>query len=720
MEDFPAKNPNPVLCIANDGTVLYSNKACEPLLHEWRVAVGEQVPSTIRNLVQRVFTLNIPEKLEVKARNRMYLLAFHPSFENECVNIYGFDISDQKRLEEKLRESEEKYRNIVEIANEGILIINDEPIITYVNKKMAEMLECSRDEIIGKSVTDFTNEDGKNIFEQNMKKRRQGIDEIHEFRFICKDGSSLWTLVNSKSLFDKNGKFIGSISMLTDITKRKEVESKLKKTLDSLEYVVKERTVELEKANKSLKENEKVLVDAQKMAHIGNWEWDIATDKAYWSDEMYRIFRRSPQESAPTYIQFLNYVHPDDRSYIGDDSTKSTNENLSGIDIRIVLDNGEERTIHMQSEIILDEKNIPIRLKGIIQDITERKRDEEKLRESEEKYRNIVETANEGIAVLDSEGKHTYVNKKLADMLGYSEKELYGKFVEDLAEDASVFKVKFEKRRRGDSESYEIKLIRKDGTPLWVLVNAKALLDTNGRFIGSLSMITDINPKKEAEKALAEIEIARKKEIHHRIKNNLQVISSLLDLQAEKFKNRKNVTDLEVLEAFNESQGRVISMAFIHEELHRAGEINTLNFSQYIKELIDNLFLTYRLGNTGVRLDKDIEKDIFFDMDTAVPLGIIINELVSNSLKYAFPDKNDGEIRIKLHREEGSNTSFILSISDNGVGIPESINIEDLDSLGLQLVTSLVDQLDGEIELKRNKGTEFTVKFTVAEKDNQV
>jgi two-component sensor histidine kinase len=122
-------------------------------------------------------------------------------------------------------------------------------------------------------------------------------------------------------------------------------------------------------------------------------------------------------------------------------------------------------------------------------------------------------------------------------------------------------------------------------------------------------------------------------------------------------------------------------------------------------------------------LDKDIEKDIFFDMDTSVPLGMIVNELVSNSFKYAFPSKNKGEIQIKLHRENGEcriegkkSTNYVLSVFDNGVGIPADFDIEDLDSLGLQLVTTLVDQLDGELELKRDNGTEFTIRFTVTGK----
>lgn len=174
-------------------------------------------------------------------------------------------------------------------------------------------------------------------------------------------------------------------------------------------------------------------------------------------------------------------------------------------------------------------------------------------------------------------------------------------------------------------------------------------------------------------------------------------------------------------------------MALIHEELYRGEELDKLNFSLYIKELADALFSTYRLGNFDVSLSMDLEENILLDMDTAVPLGIIVNELVSNSLKYAFLNRDKGEIQIKFHKdnnrenrsnieesksEEYKTTSFILTISDNGVGISEDLDIKELDSLGLQLVIFLVDQLDGKLELKKGNGTEFIIRFTVVEKNN--
>ena len=172
-------------------------------------------------------------------------------------------------------------------------------------------------------------------------------------------------------------------------------------------------------------------------------------------------------------------------------------------------------------------------------------------------------------------------------------------------------------------------------------------------------------------------------------------------------------------------------MALIHEELHRGDGLDKLSFSPYVEELSENILKTYSLGTKNISLNLNLDNNVFFDMDVAVPLGMIINELVSNSFKHAFKGRNEGEIQIKLHREEiqsyfksinenSTGTTFALTISDNGVGIPANLDIEELDSLGLQLVTSLVTQLDGELEIKRNNGTEFIIRFTVTDKNNQV
>ena len=990
IEQFSAKNPNPMLSVAKDGTVLYSNKDGKLLLQEWGVELGEKLPSDIKELVQGVISRNSPEKIEVKAEESLFLVVFSPLPEQNCVNISGFDIVSQKVLEEKLRESEEKYRIVADntydwefwidpdgrfqytspscervtgyaaqefmdkpdllqeiihlddrqtflqhkrdmslsshgdiefrittkdgeikwihhvcqpvydnkgcyAGNRGsnrditerkraeeiiqrkdfllhraqefleavtkgtgviIATIDTNFCYTYFNKAyQKEMKLLSGKEInIGVSIietfahlpeqqktvieewsevlkgkssrktmafgnpdlyqktydvlhTPILDSEGKIIgagevaydvtekvrLEEVLRESKARIESIFrsspvgigvvvnrmikeandrlcemtgysreelleksslmlyptveeyervglvkynmisergtgymETRWQRKDGSVVDILLSSSPIVP--GDLSGEVTFTAlDITERKKYEEALKKANERLEERVEERTSELETAYNSLKESEQNLAEAQELAHIGNWSWDFVTGETCWSEEMYHIFGLNPQKLSPTHDEFLNYIHPDDRDYMDNAIKKAINKKPSGIDYRIITADGKERIVHAESEVIFDPNNRPIRAKGIIQDITGRKEAEEKLRESEEKYRNIVETANEIILITNKEEIVTYANKKIADMLGYSPEEVAGRpiwgFISE--EYRPIVKMNLEKRRQGISESYEAKLRRKDGSSIWVLLNAKPLFDREGKYIGAMSMLTDITKRKEAEETLANIETARKKEIHHRIKNNLQVISSLLDLQAENFIKRKSIKNSEFLDALRDSQNRVISMALIHEELYKGDDTDTLNFSEYIKDLADNLFLTYRLGNVDVSLIIDIDKDIFFDMDTSVPLGIIVNELVSNSLKHAFPERNEGEIRIRLHREkskieDNKSTSYTLSVSDNGVGIPEYLEIDDVvDTLGMQLVTSLVDQVDGKLELKRDNGTEFIIKFTLTEETNQ-
>ncbi len=516
------------------------------------------------------------------------------------------DITERKKAEEAVKLSNIYNRSLIEASLDPLVTIGPDGKITDVNNSTETVTGYSRDKLIGTDFSDYFTEPEK-AKEGYQRAFQEGLVRDYPLEIQNKDGHITPVLYNASIYKDESGKVLGIFAAARDITEIEKAEKALKKAHDNLEKLVEERTSELEKAYNSLKESEKSLSEAQKMAHIGSYDWNIITNEEYWSDEVYRIFELDPKIELNHNI-FLSYIHPEDIDYV----SHAINEALKGkpysIDYRIILPDGKERVIYSQGGVIFDEKNKPIRMRGIVQDITEHKK---------------------------------------------------------------------------------------------------------------------------AEENLARIEIIRKKEIHHRIKNNLQVISSLLDLQAEKFGNREFIMNSEVLEAFRESQDRVTSIALIHEELHEEeGTNDTLNFSLYLQRLVESLFQTYKFGNTDISLNLDLEENVLFDMDTAVPLGIIVNELVSNSLKYAFPNRETGEIQIKLFSKDARNEldikgkvfekgkKYTLIVSDNGVGIPENIDLEDSDTLGLQLVNILVDQLDGEIELKKDKGTEFIISFSAEEKGN--
>ena len=215
----------------------------------------------------------------------------------------------------------------------------------------------------------------------------------------------------------------------------------------------------------------------------------------------------------------------------------------------------------------------------------------------------------------------------------------------------------------------------------------------------------EISERKRAEEkiqaSLREKEVLLK-EIHHRVKNNLQVISSLLNLQS------KYIKDLESQEVFKESQNRVKSMALIHEKLYQSKDLGRINFVEYTQTLISNLFHSYGAGVNHVAFTIDAD-DIFLNIDTAIPCGLILSELVSNSLKHAFLGGRHGKIQIELR--SNYDHLFALIVRDNGVGFPKNLNFRDTESLGLQLVNTLVNQLDGSIELDACEGTMFKIDF---------
>ena len=307
---------------------------------------------------------------------------------------------------------------------------------------------------------------------------------------------------------------------------------------------------------------------------------------------------------------------------------------------------------------LIDHEGQPYGAIGVLKDITSAKIAEIQLQESERKYRSFIQNFH-GIAFqADEYFVPVFLHGAIEEITGYSEGEFISwiKWKDIIHPDDLYLVLKEEERIRNSQsagyEEFEFRIKHRDGRIRWISEVIQKIQGKNGKPEFYQGTIYDVTDKKETEKFLENIDIARKKEIHHRIKNNLQVISSLLDLQAEKFNNKECIKDSEVLEAFRESQDRVISMALIHEELYKGGGLDTLNFSSYVKELVENLFLTYRIGNVDTRLSMDLERNIFFDMDTAVPLGIIVNELVSNSLKHAFVGRDNGTIRIKLYREE--------------------------------------------------------------------
>jgi PAS domain S-box-containing protein len=338
-----------------------------------------------------------------------------------------------------------------------------------------------------------------------------------------------------------------------------------------------------------------------------------------------------------------------------------------------------------------------------------------RLRESEESFRAIFDNAGIGISVLDRDARFLKVNATMQEMLGYSAAEALNMEMaacthpDDVLSDVDLF----QNVSAGGLDRYQVekRYVRKDGQLLWGRFTATAIKDTVGQPQVVVGMLEDITERKLAEAqlrageerlkaALHEKEVLLK-EIHHRVKNNLQVIASLLFLQSDQLKDPAD------LALFEDTQHRVKSMALIHESLYRTGDLARFNFARYIGSLCTDLFQSYANGSSHIRLHTELD-ELTFDIDTAVPCGLILNELLTNALKYAFPDGRPGDIHIVLRAEAGQGT---LSVRDTGVGFPANLDFRHTESLGLQIVSMLTEQLGGTITLSCECGTAFTVTF---------
>ncbi|MEL7669027.1 CHASE4 domain-containing protein [Methanobacterium sp.] len=345
---------------------------------------------------------------------------------------------------------------------------------------------------------------------------------------------------------------------------------------------------------------------------------------------------------------------------------------------------------------------------------------QDQLKKSELEFRSLVELANNSIVLTDNAGKIMLWNRSAQRMFGYSENEILGKPISILFPDEyheSYQKVMDNPYNSANSQNmgviYESYGFKKDKSRFMLEISHISWKIKNEKFY--CAIIRDITDGKQAENEIKESlreKEALLMEIHHRVKNNMQIISSLLSLQS------RYIKDKDAFEVFKESQNRVKSMAMIHERLYNSKGLAKIDFAGYIRNLVDDLFDSYGVNHDDVKIDISADK-IFLNADTAIPVGLIINELVTNSLKYAFPAENsdheESMIYIKFHR---NNKNILLVVGDNGIGLPEDLDLQHSETLGLRLVLSLVDQINGTVELRGNDQTEFRIIFTQIEQNS--
>ena len=343
-------------------------------------------------------------------------------------------------------------------------------------------------------------------------------------------------------------------------------------------------------------------------------------------------------------------------------------------------------------------------------DIINRKRAEEMLHRAEENFRRSLDDSPLGVRIVTIEGETIYANRAMLNFYGYdSIEELRTTPVKKryTPESYAEFQIRRENRRKGEYDpfEYEVSIVRKNGEVRHLQVFRKEILWNGGRKFQTVCQ--DITERKQAEErihaSLREKEILLM-EIHHRVKNNMQVICGLLDLQASSSKNS------ELIAMTHKSQSRIRSMALVHEKLYGSKDFARIDLAGYVRALSQDLFQAYKINPGEIALIVQTDGDVYVDINKAIPCGLILDELISNVLKYAFPGGGPGELRVIIH--ETKDTEIEIVVRDNGLGLPDDVDIHQPRSVGLHLVNGLVkNQLDGQIEVRRDNGTEFRIKF---------
>ena len=486
-----------------------------------------------------------------------------PVYQNgRAVKMQGAfqDITEQAAAEEELQESAEKLRGIFETIHSGIILVDASGVITFANRRMAEMFGGNLGQVVGRTYLSFTHDSQSDEAREKMVRLIKGeIDHVSLERLYRKiDGSSFWGHLSGSRLHRSDGSF-----------------------------------------------------------------WALV---------------------------------------------------------------------------------------GIIHDVTDRKLYLEALLDSEERFRLAFENANDGLCLVGADSKIFKANRRLSEILGYARAELENMFVNDITHPDDVgITSRFIKDSLADvveNSVFEKRYIHKSGQVIWGQVSSSIVKDANHIPKYFISHVQDITQRKKDEdeirSALEEKEVLLR-ELHHRVKNNMQVVISLMNLQAEKY------DDARLKNAFLESKSRVYAMAAVHETLHQSSNLTTISLEQYLSKLCLSIRQSYRQQANRIEVRVNVEP-VEVMLEQAYPIGLVVNELLSNALKYAFAEDGQGTVEIAGRRTAAN--SVALRVADNGQGLPAAVDRRHPESLGLKIVWALVEeQLGGTIVADAGPGARFDITF---------
>ncbi|MFA4876435.1 MAG: PAS domain S-box protein [Methanoregula sp.] len=676
-----------------DGTFLYVNKAYEQLFGYTEEEL-EHVAATAlwQNPEDRLGMIDaIREKgsvLNYKANLMRRDGTTFPALLSVSTIDYGgnravlgtvYDITRIVEAEATMRESEERLRSVLENSRDVIYRVNEQTgRYEYISPVVQELVGYTAQELMGLDRETSL----AMIHPDDLPAFRAGIlhlaDSGHEeltYRQRAKNGEYRW-LSNHMSLTrDNEDRPLYRTGNIRDITERRRTEEDLARLAAIVQY------------------SDTAIIGKTPDGTITSWNGGAELMYGYTAQEM---IGRNVSVLVPP-------GQPDDTRIINE--YICSHKPVIRYETRRRTKIGDLICVSLTASPILDGQGNLTGVSTIAYDITGQKMAQEEIRRAYAYNRSLIEASLDPLITINPDGKITDMNSATIVATGFSREELIGTdFAQYFSEPEKANEGYKKVFQDGSITNYELQIRHKNGKTTPVLYNATVYRDSGGDIAGVLAAARDITERKkmiaQIEASLAEKETLLK-EVHHRVKNNLQIITSIINLQLRK------LDDPVVIEAMKDSQSRVRSMALVHEQLYRGESLAKIDIGNYIRALGTGLFQSYEASRQGITLDLDVPK-ISVDVNTAIPLGLICNELITNSLKYAFRDKKDGKLSISAAMDSAY-LKFV--VADNGIGLPEYITLENEATLGLRLVNTLTDQLDGTVTIDRTAGTKFIFSF---------
>jgi PAS domain S-box-containing protein len=589
------------------------------------------------------------------------------------------EIEEHKKTQSKLIAAQNFTRNIIESSIDMIIAVDQEGFITEFNTAAQRQFGYGLIEVLGQNAQIlYNNQEQLNQISETIEKNQYFSGEIQN---VDKQGKEFTALLSASIIKDQHGNVLGSMGVSRDITELKKAQEELQRSEDRYRDIFENAT--------------DFILSIDQDGYFIYSNNAFKNTMGYTATELSNI--RIPEVVADKHITKRTSIF---KTFVSDN-----------LEACFVAKDGS-RILVQGTSSVRELNGKPHSIRAILRDVTIQKEHEKKALEQKAKLESVFNsTENMMMWTLDSKFNLTSFNNNFQKCLledyglQLSLEDPYLKNITpfvDKNKDQGYMKA-FKEAFLGKPQQFELPLFTVEDEMVWhqVFLNPVYYGDT----MEEISCLAyDITDRKQIDTrirtSLREKEVLLQ-EVHHRVKNNLQVISSILNLQSS------FVTDEKTLQILAESQSRIKTMSYIHETLYQTSDFSSIEFTDYINTLARNLIQSYSSGSTEISLKTDFDQ-IYLNLDQAIPCGLIINELVSNATKYAFKDKPKGVILLRIKEKDNK---IELEVSDNGIGLTDDFDPENSDSLGIYLVQALVEQLDAEMKIVRQPGARFLITF---------